>query len=77
MATQKTYVPKSGGERKRFDNGGEIIKTWFDAEELIAFVREHARDGRIRLTIAERREVGKHGETHAIFLDDWTPGGAR
>ena len=33
--------------------------------------------GYINLSVGNRREVGKHGETHSVWINDWKPGDAR
>lgn len=33
--------------------------------------------GYVNLIVAERREPDKYGKTHSVYIDDWTPSGAR
>jgi hypothetical protein len=68
----KTYV--KGSAKRRTTNFGDIIKLSFKAEELAAFVRQHANQkGYIAFDIVERKEPGQYGDTHSIVLDDWQP----
>jgi hypothetical protein len=70
---QKTYVPASSAKLIPTSNGG-ILKISFRAKELVDFAKANANDrGYINLCVTQRREVGKYGETHAVWLDTWKP----
>ena len=58
---------------------GDFFALSGNAEKLVAFIEANKTDsGFINLTMSGRKEVGKYGETHSVFLNDWkpTPGGA-
>lgn len=58
---------------------GEFYAISGNAEKLVAFIEANKTDtGFINLTMSARKEVGKYGETHSVFLNDWkpTPGAA-
>lgn len=74
MAEPKTYVPRTSVRERTFPDGGSLINIVADAHELAEFVQNRAAaDGRIRLCITKRREVGKYGETHCLWLDTYVP----
>ena len=71
--SDRVYL-KCIAKHRTFSSGGSVINLGFKAEEMIAFCREHANQGGyINLIIAERREVGKYGDTHSVCLDTWQP----
>lgn len=70
----KKYVPKCSCKSHTFADGGTILKLSFKVEELAAFVRENKNErGYINLIVAERREPGRYGDTHTVYLDEWKP----
>ena len=72
--TPKTYVPKCSARLVEFSDGGSLLKLSCDAHALAEFAREHKRESGYRmLCIAKRREVGKFGETHSVYLDTFKP----
>lgn len=74
MSETKHYVPRSGVKRVVTSSGKELTKLSFRAEDLLAFIEEHTNArGYINLCISERRDVGKYGDTHCIWLDTWEP----
>lgn len=71
----KTYL-KCSAKEKTFGNGGSVIKLGIKVEELAAFVKAHKNErGYVNLVIAQRRNVGEYGDTHSVYLDDYTPSG--
>jgi hypothetical protein len=69
----KTYVPRSSA--KEIDRGDwKLLKLSFDAQTLAEFARQHKNDaGYLNLCVTKRRETGKHGETHCVWLDTFKP----
>jgi hypothetical protein len=74
MSEQKTYVPRSSAKEVKFANGGSMMKLSFKADEFIAFCKANAnKRGYINFGVTARREVGKFGDTHCVWLDTWEP----
>jgi hypothetical protein len=74
MAEQKTYVPRCSARATTFRDGGSVLRISFDADALIEFVKNHTNaKGRINLGVSKRREEGKYGETHTVWLNTWEP----
>lgn len=72
--TEKIYVPKASAKEVKFSNGGSMLKLSFKAEDVMAFIRQHTNaKGYINLNISPRRDVGKYGETHSVYLDTYQP----
>lgn len=72
--TSKVYVPKASAKEISFDGGGSLIRLGFRVEELLDFIHQHATpSGYLNLTLGKRRDVGKFGETHSVYLDTYTP----
>lgn len=70
----KIYVPGSSAKAHRFQDGNHILKLGFHVEALEEFIKAHTNDrGYLNLVVSKRREPGKHGETHSVYLDDWQP----
>ena len=68
----KTYAP--GQAKERQTPFGPVVRWGVKADDLIAFVKQHANDrGYINLEIVPRKEQGRFGETHSIVLDDYVP----
>ena len=71
---ERLYVPKCNAKEITFKDGGSLIRIGCHVESLIAFVRQNANEqGYVNLVVTRRREPGKYGETHAVYLDDWKP----
>ena len=62
---EKIYV----GNAKRFGDYGQI-KVSFKLADVQQYVNDK---GYVNLVIAERKEVGKYGETHTVTIDTWKP----
>ena len=70
---EKEYLNCSA-KKKNFDNGGSILNIGINAETLTAFIAEHTNErGYLNLTVQERREAGRYGDTHSVALDTWEP----
>ncbi len=70
----KTYLNGCSAKAHTFDNGGTVIKLGIKVEELAEFCRKYKNErGYINLVVAERRETGKYGDTHTVYLDTYTP----
>lgn len=71
---QKIYVPKASAKEVTFKSGKTIFKLSFHAETVAAFLKQHANEkGYVNFGVSKRNEVGKFGDTHAIWLDTWQP----
>lgn len=71
--SDKTYLKGSAKERQ-FGNGGSVINIGVKAEDLIAFAKAHANErGWVNLTVAQRKTPSQYGDTHSVYLDDYTP----
>lgn len=71
---QHTYVPRCIAREKKFPSGGSVLSLSFHAESLAQFIREHTNArGYVNLTVTRRREIGRHDETHSVYLDTWEP----
>ena len=69
-AKKKTYI-KSFCIKKKFDNGGEIVKISILRDD---FLKHQANDkGWVKLVLAERKQVGEKGDTHYLYIDDFVP----
>lgn len=71
---QKIYAPASAKMVTFERTGNSILKLSFKADAFIAFInqRKNAK-GYVNLGISKRKEVGKYGETHTVWLDTWEP----
>jgi hypothetical protein len=73
---QKIYVPKANAKEVTFKSGKTVMKLSFHALELAEFVKQHQNEkGYVNFGVSKRKEVGKWGETHTIWLDTWKPDG--
>jgi len=71
--TEKTYF-KCSAKQRTFPSGGSVINIGMKVDELIAFAKQHQNQGGyLNLVLAERREEGKYGDTHYVYLDTYTP----
>jgi hypothetical protein len=63
---------KCSAKKREFPNGGSLLNLGIKSEDLTVFIAEHTNErGYLNLTIKERREVGRYGDTHAVTLDTW------
>lgn len=66
----KKYVPRSGAKQI----SPTLLKLSFHASELIEFVKANTNErGYINLGVSQRKEVGRFGDTHCVWLDTWKP----
>jgi len=73
--SEKVYVPKSSAKEVS-GQYGKFIKLSFKADDLRAFLDQHTNEkGYLNLTISQRKEDGKFGDTHSVCLDTWKPTG--
>ena len=72
--TSRTYLDGAYATEKTFPDGGSLMKLKLKADRLRAFVDAHTDDkGYLRLVVSKRRQPSDKGETHTVYLDDWTP----
>lgn len=72
MAAQKTYAPISAKLIKT--QHGQLMKLSFNAARLIEFIQAHTNEkGYVNLSMSERQQESKFGETHTVWLDTWQP----
>lgn len=70
----KVYVPRSSAKQITFQSGKTIMKVSFHAQTMIDFLKQHANEkGYVNLGLSERKEPGKYGDTHCLWLDTWKP----
>lgn len=63
---------KCSAKKKSFPNGGSVLNIGVKAEDLTAFIADHTNArGYVNLTVKERRETGRYGDTHLVVLDTW------
>lgn len=74
---QKIYAPFNKAQMITFERTGKsVLKLSAKVEELVKFLQQHQNEkGYINLGISSRREVGKYGDTHCVWLDTWKPEG--
>jgi hypothetical protein len=78
MAEQdKQYLPKSGAKLVTFQSGKQVMKLSMKQETLDWLQTKVNSKGYVNIGISERREVGKFGDTHTVWLDTWEPGQTR
>lgn len=71
-AKAPTIFLRCSARKKEFANGGSLLNLGIKAEDLTAFIAQHTNTrGYVNLTIKERREVGRYGDTHTVTLDTW------
>jgi hypothetical protein len=74
MSTEKTYVPRCSAKVKKFESGNSILKLSFHAQTMADWLLAHANEkGYVNLGVSRRKEVGKYGDTHCVWLDTWKP----
>jgi len=72
MASDKIYLKCSAKARQT--NYGQMLNIGVKADDLIAFAQQHANArGYVNLTVSERKEPGKYGDTHSVTLDTYEP----
>ena len=74
MAEEKTYLKNASCKEVHFQNGNSILKLGLKADEVCAQLQSMKNDkGYVNLGISARKEVGKYGDTHCVWLDTWKP----
>ncbi len=59
-------------KKKVFPNGGSLLSIGIKATDLTEFIAQHTNErGYVNLTVKERREEGRYGDTHTVTLDTW------
>lgn len=72
MNEPKIYAPATAKQIET--NYGPLLKVSFSADKMILFINTHRNErGYVNLTISNRKEVGKYGDTHSVALDTWKP----
>jgi len=72
---QRQFVNGLWIKEKVFNDGGSILKVGVLMEAFLKSLKEIKvnEKGFADLVISRRREVGKNGETHTCYVDDWKP----
>jgi len=72
---QRQFVDGLWIKEKVFDSGGAILKIGVLMDSLVKSLNKIKKNekGFADLVISRRREVGKNGETHTCYVDDWKP----
>lgn len=71
---QKIYAPVRA-KVVEFQSGKKILKISFKSDEMVEFIQKHTNQrGFVNLGVSKRKEVGRYGETHTVWLDTWEPG---
>lgn len=71
----KNYAPVNIKERK--GEFGTFLSMNFHKEKFIEYLQNcDDLKGYITLTICERKNIGKYGETHNCYENQWRPEGA-
>ena len=74
MAEQKTYINGLTVKQVDFKDGGNILKVGVNVAKLIEQLQQNTNEkGYVNLAISKRKEPGKYGETHCVWLDTWKP----
>jgi len=68
--SDKNYI-SGGAKQVTFKNGGNLINLSFKKDDLLKL--EPNEKGYISITVAERREVDKYGNTHYMFENTYKP----
>lgn len=67
------YVPATSAKAIRTTHG-EMLKIACKAQEVSAFLLEHANaDGWVTLLVTKRKQADEKGRTHSVKLDTWKP----
>lgn len=75
MNEPKTYINSITAKEVKFQStGNSVLKLSFKVEALIEFLNQHKNEkGYVNVGVSRRKEVGKYGETHTVWLDTWKP----
>ena len=70
----KTYINGISAKQVTFESGKSILKLNINVAKLIEQLPSLANEkGYVNLGVSERKEKGKFGETHSVWLDTWKP----
>jgi hypothetical protein len=70
----KTYINGVSAKQVTFESGKSILKLNINVAKLIEQLQQHANEkGYVNLGVSERKEKGRFGETHTVWLDTWKP----
>ena len=70
MSEQKIYVGSAKVIKTQF---GELMKASFSKSDLEKMMQNLNEKGYITVSIPERREADKYGNTHSVVVDNWKP----
>lgn len=74
MAGQKVYASGISVKERR-SQFGQLLSVGVNVEKFVEWLtaqRPNAK-GYINLTVSARKEPGKYGETHSVYLDTYQP----
>jgi hypothetical protein len=70
----KTYINAISAKQVTFDSGKSILKLNIHVGRFVEQLAQYANEkGYVNLGVSERKEKGKFGETHSVWLDTWKP----
>ncbi len=70
----KTYINGISAKQVTFESGKSILKLNIHVGKLITQLTPLANEkGYVNLGVSERKEKGRFGETHTVWLDTWKP----
>jgi hypothetical protein len=70
----KTYINGISAKQVTFESGKSILKLNIHVGKLIEQLQQHVNEkGYVNLGVSDRKEKGKYGETHTVWLDTWKP----
>lgn len=74
MNNEKTYIQGVSVKEIQLKSGG-ILKMGINKEKFLEHIKSIPANekGYINLGISQRKEVGKYGDTHSVWLDTWKP----
>ena len=76
MNNDKVYIQGVSAKEIKLKNG-PILKLGINKQKFLDHLEsiEANEKGYINIGISARREEGKYGETHTVWLDTWKPDG--
>ena len=70
----KVYINGVSAKQVTFESGKSILKLNIHVGKLIEQLQQHVNEkGYVNLGVSERKEKGRFGETHTVWLDTWKP----
>jgi hypothetical protein len=71
--SERVFLDGCWIEKKSFDNGQAILKLSILKDRFIRHIESFDVNdkGYLRLVITKRKEVGRNGETHSMYLDEY------